>query len=222
MENGAQIYDLKECSCLYSQQIRYESASRLLKKLDKMPLMYSLSVDNTAYYSSLNMDLHEDNREKKHRQTGESIDNLAQRVREKKICPHKIGMRCFHRGVADEVMKMQKDFSDMHFMRTGDFTVEISERSVSKGKALKLIADQLHICPRQIAAIGDSGSDLSMLRYAGLSFAVANASKSISHTADCCTSSNEEDGAAAAINNILQTDCSHGQARGVLIIKCSL
>jgi len=47
--------------------------------------------------------------------------------------------------------------------------------------------------------VGDGENDLSMLRYAGLGVAMANAAQSVREQCDYVTLSNREDGVAAAI-----------------------
>jgi hydroxymethylpyrimidine pyrophosphatase-like HAD family hydrolase len=48
-------------------------------------------------------------------------------------------------------------------------------------------------------ALGDSGNDISMLRQAGLGVAMGNAPEFVKRHADVVTLTNEEDGAAVAI-----------------------
>ena len=51
--------------------------------------------------------------------------------------------------------------------------------------------------------IGDSNNDLSMLTYAGTSFAMASGEETAKQAAKYITSSNEEDGVAQAIYTVL-------------------
>lgn len=81
--------------------------------------------------------------------------------------------------------------------------MEIFNADVSKGRALAHVADQLHIGPEEVIAIGDSEIDIPMLQYAGLGVAMANARESVLKTADAVTASCEENGVAAAINKYI-------------------
>ena len=57
--------------------------------------------------------------------------------------------------------------------------MEINPKGVSKGNALKYIANHLDISLKDTLAIGDNLNDLSMLEIAGLSGAPANARDAI-------------------------------------------
>ena len=69
----------------------------------------------------------------------------------------------------------------------------------SKGSGLRWLADQLGIPMSQTLAIGDGVNDVSMLRAAGLGVAMGNAAPEIQAEANAVTATNDEDGAARAI-----------------------
>ena len=52
-------------------------------------------------------------------------------------------------------------------------------------------------------AIGDAANDISMIEYAGLGVAMANASEDVKKVADLITVSNEEDGVAKVIEEYI-------------------
>ena len=52
-------------------------------------------------------------------------------------------------------------------------------------------------------AFGDGDNDVELLRYAGIGIAVENASSACKKAANAVTLSNDEDGVAYAIENIL-------------------
>ena len=54
------------------------------------------------------------------------------------------------------------------------FAVHIKDRKVNKGRALKRVMDRLGLRKEEVAAVGDSISDLPMFRVAGFRAAVAN------------------------------------------------
>ncbi len=62
--------------------------------------------------------------------------------------------------------------------------LEFNAKGVNKGQALKILCERLGIDIRDTIAVGDSINDLSMLRMAGLSIAVANASEDIKKDCD--------------------------------------
>ncbi|GAA4062687.1 Cof-type HAD-IIB family hydrolase [Amphibacillus indicireducens] len=87
---------------------------------------------------------------------------------------------------------------------SGRDNIEFNHPDAQKGLALKAHAEATKIDQTQVMAIGDNDNDLSMLSYAGKSVAMANAKESIKAIADQITSSNDEDGVALVIEEILQ------------------
>jgi len=79
--------------------------------------------------------------------------------------------------------------------------LEICPVNVSKGVALRQIAERLGIKPEKIMAVGDNYNDLSMFEVAGLSVAMGNAPKSVQERAQVVTKSNNESGVAWAVHH---------------------
>ena len=63
-------------------------------------------------------------------------------------------------------------------------------------KGLKEKAEKLGIAREQVLAMGDSGNDCAMLRYAGVGAAMGNAGEQAKKAADVIAPSNREDGVA--------------------------
>jgi len=79
--------------------------------------------------------------------------------------------------------------------------LEICPANVSKGAALRQIAELLAIRPEQIMAVGDNYNDLSLFEVAGLSVAMGNAPERVKQQAQVVTKSNCESGVAWAIHH---------------------
>lgn len=81
--------------------------------------------------------------------------------------------------------------------------LEFVGAETSKGLALKKIGDLYGIQPDEMIAIGDGFNDVSMIEYAGLGVAMANAPDGVKKIADRVTLTNDEDGAAAIIEEFV-------------------
>ncbi|MBT2574928.1 sugar-phosphatase [Bacillus sp. ISL-51] len=88
-------------------------------------------------------------------------------------------------------------------VKSAPFFYEILHPKVSKGNAVKLLAEQLGIEQKQVMAIGDNGNDLSMIKWAGCGVAMANAIPEAREIADYETKSNNEHGVAHAIQELV-------------------
>lgn len=88
-------------------------------------------------------------------------------------------------------------------VKSAPFYLEILHREVSKGNAVKRLAEKLGITREEVMTIGDNGNDLSMIQYAGCGVAMGNAIPMVKEAADFQTRSNNEDGVAHAIQQLV-------------------
>lgn len=87
-----------------------------------------------------------------------------------------------------------------------DNNLEINAATANKGTGLLSLASILGIRRTQIMACGDSGNDTAMLEASGYGVAMGNAPEAIRYAADAVTLTNNEDGVAAAIRFILDSN----------------
>lgn len=87
-------------------------------------------------------------------------------------------------------------------MKSRECLLEILPKEVSKANALKVLGDILNIQPEEIMAFGDEENDLSMIDY-GFGVVMENGNPKVKEHADFITLSNEEDGVAYAIEELI-------------------
>jgi Cof subfamily protein (haloacid dehalogenase superfamily) len=81
--------------------------------------------------------------------------------------------------------------------------IEMTKQGVTKATALAALSAKLNIPPSDTLAFGDMPNDIPMLRWAGQSVAVANAHPEVRAAANEITLSNESDGVATYLENLL-------------------
>lgn len=81
--------------------------------------------------------------------------------------------------------------------------LEVTDPNANKGFALSWLAQRLGTSLQDTAAIGDADNDVPMLRIAGRSFAVANASAAAKSAADTIVPAQSAGGVAAALYELL-------------------
>lgn len=81
--------------------------------------------------------------------------------------------------------------------------IEFSAQSASKLSALRWLCGRLGIELESLVAFGDMPTDADMLRSSGIGVAVANAHKDAINAARYVTSSNDEDGVARFLEDLL-------------------
>ncbi len=77
--------------------------------------------------------------------------------------------------------------------------VEVNAKGTGKGKALAMLCDALDIMPDEVMALGDAGNDIDMLKFAGCSVAMENATDEAKSVSKYITKSNVDHGVAEAI-----------------------
>ncbi len=77
--------------------------------------------------------------------------------------------------------------------------MEFNYGGASKGTALAALAARLGFAPEEVMAFGDAGNDLTMLRWAGWSFAMENATEEAKAAAKYQTASNREAGVGQTV-----------------------
>ncbi|MBP2627038.1 MAG: Cof-like hydrolase [Firmicutes bacterium] len=103
-----------------------------------------------------------------------------------------------------EAAQILKGWSEyFHVIRDTDHGLEIVERTVSKGAALKVICQEMDILMSNVMAIGNEGSDISMIREAGLGIAMGNACAELKQYAVDVTKTNTECGVGYAIQKYI-------------------
>lgn len=102
-----------------------------------------------------------------------------------------------------EVGKYLNDSVNFHTSRP--MFLEFVDKKASKAIAMEKLGEHFGIKRGEMIAVGDGYNDLSMIEYAGLGVAMANAKDAIRKKADFITLSNDEDGVAHVINRFILT-----------------
>lgn len=102
-----------------------------------------------------------------------------------------------------EAAMRQRFEGQMEVVRSHANFVEGNPLGVSKGDALRRLADHLGIPQGRVMAIGDQGNDASMLSWAGVGVAMGDASPVAKSAADWIAPPFSEDGAAVAIERFI-------------------
>ena len=80
---------------------------------------------------------------------------------------------------------------------------EICDKSVSKGNAVKYLADLWGIKKEEIMSCGDQNNDIELLTCAGTGVAMGNASETLKKYADYITDTVQNDGVVKAVNKFI-------------------
>ena len=102
------------------------------------------------------------------------------------------------------LQEFQTDYAQrLYVTQTQAEYIEFMNPSVTKGRALTALANRFDIPLETVVAFGDSYNDESLLKTAGYGIAMANAVPPIRDCADYITTTNDENGVAKAIWDII-------------------
>lgn len=101
-----------------------------------------------------------------------------------------------------ELLRSHPRAEEFDFIRSEKILYEILPKGVSKGALLCKMAQLLGIEMKHTVAVGDYNNDISMVRAAGIGFAVANGVPEVKAAADHVTVSNEEHAIARIVEEL--------------------
>lgn len=191
---GAVVADIETGKVLESTPVPQETALEVGKYLEERNLYYHLYRDDKiithkrslysliyAYYC----------RCKRERQS----EPLTEVIAKNGWSPIKMLVMESPKKIYADMKKLQERFSDKLLINTSkSFLIELVNKEISKGVALKRLGERYGILPEETIAVGDSGNDISMIEYAGFGVAMGNASEDLKAAADYIAPDNEHDG----------------------------
>lgn len=116
--------------------------------------------------------------------------------------------KCLMTGPGDYLANVEPivkaKFQDqLNVFRSEPFFLEIMPQKIDKAYSLSILLDYLGLSKEQMISCGDGFNDISMIKYAGMGIAMANAQKAVKEVADYITLSNDEDGIAHVIHSFM-------------------
>jgi Cof subfamily protein (haloacid dehalogenase superfamily) len=87
--------------------------------------------------------------------------------------------------------------------RSNPYFLDVTHPQANKGAVVQTLSRLLGIAPAQIATIGDMPNDVLMFCQSGLSIAMGNASDAVKAQANAVTDTNQQDGFAQAVRNLV-------------------
>lgn len=129
------------------------------------------------------------------------VDNFLEAVR------HPIA-KCLIVGEPTRLAILEKEMQEqlkdrMGVFRSEPYFLELVPKGIDKARSLSVLLEELELKREELMAAGDGFNDLSMVRFAGMGVAMANAQDVVKENADFITLSNDEDGVAYAVEKFI-------------------
>ena len=197
--HGGMIVECSSKKIIYNNGLKYQDAAKIVKKLLDDNLTVQIYVNDEIYVSNLNQ--YALNYAKKFDVGTNKLDGyMVDYIINNKISPTKI-LAIADEEVIDKLFaEYNKIFSEkVNVTRSNYMFLEFLNKSVSKGNALKFLADYYNKSTNDVIAFGDALNDISMLKESGLGVEMENAMDEVKNYADIVTDSNDNNGVAKCI-----------------------
>ena len=207
--NGACVYDVKNDSFIHRTDIPAADAVRIFDIVKNFPAEYECYAEGWGYApedlaARIDEFTKSDFARRIVKTLRTTVSDLSAYVTEHFDGVHKVQMFTDDKSVlaaaARAVHEVYPDYLITHAL---DCNLEINSPKAGKGNALQALASHLGLSMDQVMVFGDGNNDISMLKAAGCGVAMANAMPEVKAVADRVTLSCDEEGVAAAIEELL-------------------
>ena len=198
--NGGRIVDAQTGAVLFETSMDLEETKQVLRKLEHLPVTPILD-DGVQFYVEDKNGFKVDYECKNNNMVCSEVGNLADFLT---FAPIKILMSV----QPEELTQVQQEIAaflpeSLTVVQTAAFYLEVIPKVINKGQGIRDICKVLGISSREVISFGDAANDIPMLQEAGMGVAMGNAAEAVKAEANMVTLSNNEDGIAAALEQLL-------------------
>ena len=207
LSNGAAVYDVESDRMLCRAEIPLKQAVEIMAWLDGQPLIYDCYMEGRGYMteamwrqievyaaSPIVVDYMKSIRT--------PVPELKAHIRAHGSDIQKIQAFCRDEDTQRRLLR-HIPFPGIAVSSSVPRNVEINHESATKGRALLALAEHLGLRREQTMAFGDGLNDITMIESAGIGVAMGNAVDAVKRVADEITATNDEDGVAAVVEELL-------------------
>lgn len=198
--NGARVVDVKTKETIYEQTLTIEEAKKAYDRAKEYNLACMTYEDDMIVTEDIDDEY-------------VCVEARINDIKKKKVSfkdnlkdpIHKVLLTGQPDYVASIVDEFKQPFGDsLSIYRSAPYFIEIMAQGIDKAASLDRLASSLGIKQEEVIAFGDGYNDLSMIEYAGLGVAMANAVDGVKERANIVTLSNDEDGIAYTLSQIIE------------------
>lgn len=224
--NGSVLYDMQKKEIIYEKYLSKEKVLELIELCEKNSIYYNIYTESSVIAKSLNYNVafynYENTKKSSDKKTEinivDDVYNYIKTLNTNKflkmtICDeNKIVFSSILRKVKDipdidvlEVSHMSKKKIKMGTkeVSVGHYYTEVSSKNVDKWYAIEEIMKKENIAKEEVISFGDNNNDILMIKNAGLGIAMGHSNEQVKKVAKFVTQTNDEDGVAKALENII-------------------
>lgn len=197
--NGAYVRDNGQDKVILHKPIEQEIAEKIIKEAEEEGLHINLYLDDNLYVAEKN----------KYSELYQSISGIeAEAVGV--VSNFILGSPTKLLIITDDIeikrkylSKFKDKYGDiLEITESKDYFIEFMAKGVSKGSAVKNIADDFGIPMEKVIAIGDNWNDLEMIQQAGLGIAMENSPAGVKKEADMTAPHHDQEGVSEILHEI--------------------
>lgn len=202
---GSRILEMPSRKTLAKDVIPLNVCQRYLSYCAEKGIMVLLCVDDKAYITD--SDLKKLRAYTEHVHTNNVFHNVVESFDEI-LAQHPDDIDKVEAFAPKELLDelgewVKENLPELLGNRTGSKVLELCSATAGKGSALRTLAERLNIPRERVMAVGDSGNDLNMFEYAGLSVAMGGSPAHVVANCHEVTGTLEEHGVAMAIEKFV-------------------
>lgn len=194
--NGGQITNCKTGEIVYQKTLPPEVVPKLFDLADKLDIGL-ISYEQDAIITGMHYDEYIDIEKNITHLPVKQMENISEYI----DFPLN---KCLGTADPEVAAQAEKEYEKMFgktlcISRSEPFFIEITPMGIDKAASLERFCKLTGNKRENMIACGDGFNDVSMIEYAGLGVAMANAQAAVKEVADYVTASNDEDGVAKVI-----------------------
>lgn len=202
-ENGANI--IVEGNDYYNAQLPIEKVMKVLTGLEALEPTVTVVCGKKSAYVSHEMPEEVFNSVQFYYPSNKKLDRLEEIAAEEDEV-FKFALTFPNTGIEAKLAALTDILAgEMIPVSSGHGDIDLIIPGVHKAFGLAKLGDKWGINPAEIAAFGDSGNDIEMLKYAGESFAVDNAQEKVKQASNEIIGSNNQESVLDKIELLLKS-----------------
>lgn len=224
--NGSVLYDMKKNEILYENYLNKEKVLEIIELCEKNSIYYNIYTESSVIAKSLNYNVAFYNYENTKKSSNKKTEiNIVEDVYDyvKKLNTNKFLKMTIcdeSKIVFSSILRKLKNISNIDVLEVSHMSqkkikagtkeisvvyyyTEVSSKNVDKWYAIEEIMKLENIEQEEVMSFGDNNNDILMIKNAGLGIAMGHSNEQVKKVANFITKTNDEDGVAKALENIV-------------------
>ena len=212
--NGSVLYDMKKNEILYENYLNKEKVLEIIELCEKNSIYYNIYTESSVIAKSLNYNVAFYNYENTKKSSDKKTEiNIVEDVYDyvKKLNTNKFLKMTIcdeSKIVFSSILRKLKNISNIDVLEVSHMSqkkIKAGTKEISVGYYYTEVSSKNveNIEQEEVMSFGDNNNDILMIKNAGLGIAMGHSNEQVKKVANFITKTNDEDGVAKALENIV-------------------